>query len=48
MMQSPKLAWLITPDAFMIEIRCLEATFSCKRYDLSDWYQLYSSCKKAG
>ncbi len=23
----------------MIEIRCLEATFSYKSYDLSDWYQ---------
>ncbi len=22
----------------MIEIRCLEASFSCKNYDLSDWY----------
>ena len=32
----------------MIEIRCLEATFSCKSHDLSDWYQSYISCKKAG
>ena len=28
-------------EAFMIEIRCLEATFSCKSSDLSDWYQDY-------
>ncbi len=36
-------------EAFMIEIiRCLEATFSCKSYDLSDWYQSYISCKKPG
>ncbi len=35
-------------EAFMIEIRCLEGTFGCKSYDLSDWYRLYIGCKKAG
>ncbi len=30
----------------MIEIRCLEGTFGCKSYDLSDWYRLYIGCKK--
>ncbi len=37
-----------THEAFMIEIRCLEGTFGCKSYDLSDWYRLYIGCKKAG
>ncbi len=37
-----------TYEAFMIEIRCLEATFSCKSYDLSDWYQSYISWIKQG
>ena len=35
-------------EAFIIEIRCLEGTFGCKIYDLSDWYRLYIGCKKAG
>ena len=29
----------------MTEITCSEATFGCKSNDLSDWYQLYISCK---
>ncbi len=40
--------FLSTHEAFMIEMRCLEGTFGCKSYDLSDWYRLYIGCKKAG